>query len=256
MTAPKTDPTDSSAPPALEGDGAADVHYEGRDLEILSAMARYHRWIVDQFKPHLGGQTVEYGAGIGTFSKLILPFVDALRIVEPSATLLPDLRRAFEGQSKVAVVGRTLEADVAALPERSVDTFILINVLEHVADDEDAVRRFFKALKPGGRLLLFVPALDWLFSRLDRQYGHHRRYHLGPMTAMLRRGGFGAVEGRYMDVMGVLPWWVMNTCLGKTDFNPGLMAVYDRVFVPASRVLEGLVTPPIGKNIIVVARKD
>lgn len=248
--------SETEVPAAGESASESGVAYDGRDLEALSAMARYHRWIVERFRPYLGGRTVEYGAGIGTFSKLILPHVETLRIVEPSASLLPALARAFAHEPKVEVVGRTLEADIETLPPESVDTFILINVLEHVQDDEAAVRFFHRTLKKDGRLLLFVPALQWLYSPLDRIFGHYRRYHLGPMTALLRDAGFVAVDGRYMDLLGVAPWWLMNTCIGKTEFNPGLMSFYDRFLVPISRAAEGIVAPPLGKNISIVARKS
>ena len=66
-----------------------------------------------------------------------------------------------------------------AVQRDSIDLVVSQSVLEHVEDDATELRLAAAALRPGGTLLLFGPALDWLYSELDYRAGHYRRYSVG-----------------------------------------------------------------------------
>ena len=61
--------------------------YEGRDLEAMAGLSRYYSWILETFRPFLRGYGVELGAGQGTMSREIWPYLDKLDLVEPSKNL-------------------------------------------------------------------------------------------------------------------------------------------------------------------------
>jgi len=75
----------------------------------------------------------------------------------------------------------------------SQDLILLTDVLEHIEDDAAALASLRGLLAPGGRLLLTVPALPWLWTRHDEEHGHHRRYRRGQLRGRLEEAGF-AVE--------------------------------------------------------------
>lgn len=231
------------------------VDYQGSDLEALANLRRYQRWIVDAFRPYLGGEAVEFGSGTGSISELLIPLVERLDLVEPSPNLGRRLDQRFAGNPAVEVHRQTLEAWVAGAPERSCDSAVLVNVLEHIEDDRAALGHLRRILRPGGHLLLMVPALKFLFSDLDVFYGHHRRYNLKELRRRVGDAGLEIVDGRYFDLAGILPWWILNTVMGKTTFNPRLMTVYDTLVVPVTRAVESVVRPPLGKNVILIARR-
>ncbi|MCC7016461.1 MAG: class I SAM-dependent methyltransferase [Rhodospirillales bacterium] len=219
-------------------------------------MTHYYAWIVDYFAPFARGALVEYGAGTGNVSARLRPLAAHLDLVEPSPRLLPVLRERFRGDAAVAVHETTLEAHVAAAPAGAYDCAVLVNVLEHIADDAAALRELFRVLKPGGALLLFVPALPFLFSRLDSVYGHFRRYRRDALVRLVADAGFEVCQARYLDLLGVVPWWLLNTLAGAVTFNPVLVRLYDRVGVPLTRGIERLfAAPPFGKNVLLLARK-
>jgi SAM-dependent methyltransferase len=232
-----------------------DVLYEGRDLEVLADMPNYYSWIMDTFAAHVTGHVIEYGAGAGTVSTRLVPFATRLTLVEPSANLVRRLRKRFEAQSKVEVVDASVEDHAIRMADNSVDTIVLVNVLEHVQDDREALTRLIRTLTPGGRLLLFVPALQLLMSRLDKMVGHFRRYRKAELVDKVRAAGGEVQSCRYFDLIGVAPWFILNRLLGSTSFNPALVALNDRFAVPVSRTIERLVDPPFGKNLILVATK-
>src|SRR4030095_11171866 len=64
----------------------------------------------------------------------------------------------------------------AAAEDRHVHTAGLVNVLEHIPDDVQALRDLYDALEPGGTVLVFAPALPALYGAFDRRIGHCRRY--------------------------------------------------------------------------------
>jgi SAM-dependent methyltransferase len=76
------------------------------------------------------------------------------------------------------------------LPDQFIDTAILINVLEHIDDDEAAVSQLFRILRPGGAVVIEVPASGTLFDVYDRALMHFRRYDMNRLTTLLTKSGF------------------------------------------------------------------
>jgi 2-polyprenyl-3-methyl-5-hydroxy-6-metoxy-1,4-benzoquinol methylase len=231
-----------------------DYAYAGEDLESLAALHNYRRMVVEHFLPYLRGEAIEFGAGMGDISVLIAPEVEHLDLAEPSPGLAENLARRFADEPKVAVHVETLAA-FAAHKEAAYDSAVLVNVLEHIEDDSAALAALRKILRPGGHVMIMVPALPFLFSALDAKVGHYRRYTRSGLCARAEAAGFAIVRARYMDFPGILPWWFFNKVLGATTFNPALAKIYDRVVIPPARLLERLIPPPLGKNVVLVAAR-
>lgn len=232
-----------------------DFAYEGADLEATSTLARYRDWVLSGFYPYLGGACAEIGAGIGSYSKSLLPHVDSLFLVEPSPTLYPRLAGRFADTPGVTVSGASAEAWLADRRDASLDCVVMINVLEHIADDAAVLGELHRVLTPGGRLLLFVPALQALYSKIDALVGHHRRYKRSELEAAMRVAGLEILASKYFDLIGIVPWWLVNKVMGATAFNPRMTGLYDAVAVPIGRRLEAVIVPPVGKNVLMIARR-
>jgi len=229
--------------------------YFGRDLEAMSAANNYLRWIADDFRRYLFGRVAEVGAGTGNFSRLLLEAgVEELTALEPSLNMYPRLREVFAADPRVSTVQSSLIGHSKAAG-RPFDTVVYVNVLEHIEDDARELEAVRKALATGGHLCIFVPALRWLFSELDRQVGHHRRYHREQLVSLVKGQGFEVLEARYFDLAGVLPWYVAFVLL-KRPITAGGVGLYDRLIVPVMRRLEARVWAPLGKNLLLVARKS
>ncbi|NUN12476.1 MAG: methyltransferase domain-containing protein [Myxococcales bacterium] len=229
-------------------------HYDGADLEALQDLVHYPSWIMDYLSPVARGDILEVGPGLGAVSKRLRIISDSLDLLEPSARHASLLADFFRADEKVRVLPFTVEAFAAHAPRGVYDTVVAINILEHLEDDLTALETFFRVLRPGGFLFLFVPALRFLYSEFDRRIGHFRRYHLGELKRLVEGARFVVETIRYFDMSGVVPWWVTNTVVGSTQINPRFAQWYDRLVVPVSRRLERRFTPPLGKNLVVVAR--
>jgi len=94
-----------------------------------------------------------------------------------------------------------------------------------------------------------------LFSRLDEILGHYRRYTRKGLADVTEQASFEIVSLHYFDIFGVLPWWLINTLGGRKNFDAGMARLYDRLAVPLARKIESFVTPPVGKNLVMIARR-
>jgi SAM-dependent methyltransferase len=251
--------SDPEQPASFSSNG--DFAYTGRELEAMSEASNYHRWILGIFAPYLGRHLVEVGAGLGSFSELILRHhaCETLALVEPSAEMYQQL----EARARRMPTSPRVDTYHANFPEaaplikakHSLDSVIYVNVLEHIADDEVELAAIHRALSDHGRVFIFVPALSWLFGAFDERVGHLRRYTKSELEEKLRRTGFQTIISTYFDLAGIAPWWIKYRLLKSTKMQPGGVRLYDRYIVPTARRFEAVIHPPIGKNVIVVAEK-
>jgi SAM-dependent methyltransferase len=220
----------------------------------MGEATNYYRWLMGSFEDLVGERSVEAGAGVGTVSEMLLNGArpTQLTLVEPAANNLPLLRKRFLGDPRVRVHHGYMEDLVGTL---TADSVIAVNVLEHVEADENFLRAAYDLLSPGGVLLLLVPAVPAIFGSLDRAFEHFRRYTKSGLRRSLLGAGFEVETLRYMNLLGVLAWFVSGRVFHRTTLGRRQVRFYDRWVIPAVRRLEALITPPIGQSLLAVARK-
>jgi len=226
--------------------------YFGKDLEAMSFANNYHQWLIAEFLPYLRGSVAEVGAGVGNVSRLILEAdIKSLTAFEPSGNMYPLLEETLRTDKRAKAINGFFGKESTSQCFNSV---LYVNVLEHIEDDTGELANVYTALAQQGHLLIFVPALPWLYSELDKQIGHFRRYTKKNLVELTQQAGFSIVKARYFDMAGIIPWYINFTLL-KNKISGGSVSFYDRLVVPVMRMIEGFVPPPIGKNVLLVARK-
>lgn len=107
------------------------------------------------------------------------------------------------------------------LPEQSVDAAVLLNVLEHIEDDASALRQVFRILKPGGIVVLEVPAGPHLYDIYDKQLMHHRRYTMKGLLTLAEEAGFEILDRSHLGFFVYPAFWAVKKWnqrrLAKTD---------------------------------------
>jgi len=220
-------------------------------LDALTEATNYAAWIIDQAEAHIGAHILELGAGHGTVTDRLLEH-GKVAAADLSPRCVEVLREKYEQHPDVEV----LHGDVATVTAgRSFDTVVLVNVLEHIEDDGAALRTILARLRPGGTVVLFVPAFQGLYSEFDRLVGHHRRYRRGELAALVKGAGFEVVEARYVNCVGALAWWVVARQLGRFPKSRAAMRAYDRAVVPVIRAVESRWTPPFGQSVLCIGRR-
>jgi SAM-dependent methyltransferase len=235
----------------------------GSTLESFAKAPRLNAWLYGQFRDAVHGEVLEIGSGLGTLSRLILGDAGRLVVTDVEPRYLAALRRDLGGQggdsggrARVEVAHWNLdEPPPAALRARRFDTIVAINVLEHVRDDAGAVRALAALLRPGGRLLVYVPACPFAFGTLDVALGHHRRYTRTSLAALWSGTGLDPTPARYVNRLGLAGWLLNGRLLGRRSLSPAMVTLFDRI-VGVARAVDRLLAPlPCGLGLVARATK-
>jgi SAM-dependent methyltransferase len=131
---------------------------------------------------------------------------------------------------------------------------VAFNVLEHIADDVAAVRAMADLVRPGGAVVLVVPAFPSAMSAFDRAVGHHRRYTRESLQRTFDAAGLAVEKLRYINPLGLLGWYVTVKGLGLWPSDDGwLVRAYDHLVVPVARAADRTAIP-FGQSVFAVAR--
>lgn len=210
----------------------------------------YLGWIAQLIRPHLGESVLEVGAGLGSITDL---YADGRRVTatDVSADCVASMRRRFAGRPNVSVDELDLRAGDDQLG--TFDSVVLINVLEHIEDDVAALTVLARKLNPGGRIIVYVPALNGLYGAWDRLVGHFRRYSKWRMRALAAEAGLEVEELRYVNALAI-PAWIAFSRTEVKQTQARSVSLWDRAGVPLTRALERYVEPPVGLNLLAVLR--
>jgi 2-polyprenyl-3-methyl-5-hydroxy-6-metoxy-1,4-benzoquinol methylase len=232
--------------------------YAADDLETMSEAVRYQAHVFSLVRPHLGANVLEVGCGIGTMSRQILETSDRLRLmcIEPNANCARRATEGLQGEQRVTIrMCHLEECDRRELGRQGFDTIVCVNVLEHIEDDVQALTLFRDVVAgTGGRVVIFVPAMQGIYGPHDAALGHHRRYSKRSLTAAFNAAGLDVVTVRYTNPIGLLGWMYNLYISGNTEHTPHQVRLFDRFVAPWALPLERLVTPPVGLSLFAVGR--
>jgi SAM-dependent methyltransferase len=224
-------------------------------LETLSAADRFNDEVWAKVEPFLGTDILEVGMGIGIFTEKLLSRGRVFG-VEIVPEFVEEARRRLGVrpglESLVADIGGPVLPD--SLRGRAFDTIVCMNVLEHIEDDRGTLSRFRDLLKPGGKLVLVVPAYRCLYNPLDAHDGHFRRYERAELREKLITAGFSVVHESRFNLFGIVGWFVNGAILRRKDLPAGQMGLFNKV-APLLFWLEHLVGPPAGLSLLAVGSK-
>ena len=229
-----------------------DIVYE--TLQSMKRLHRYNRWIFSTFRPFLGRRVLEIGSGIGNITKFLLDR-DLVIATDVEPKYLSLLKNTF-GKYKKFVVERLYIPGAESERYRSypIDSVICFNVLEHIEQDETALRNIYDLLEPGGRLLLLVPSHPWAYGSLDQHLGHRRRYGRRELKNKLEARGFRVIYLKYFNRIGILGWFLNSKILRRKRLSSFQLRVYN-LLVPFFK-LEKFFPLPFGTSLFAVGEKS
>lgn len=213
-------------------------------------LANYNKWICRQFagsfQRHRYRTALDFGAGIGSIASLFREYVGVCPYTVEIDKVQADILR----ERKFAPVGSLDEvAD-------TVDFIYTSNVLEHIEDDLGVLKELHAKLSHGGRIAIFVPAFESIWTTLDDKVGHYRRYTTTSLSERLKAAGFEIECIGYRDSIGFLLAYIFKF-IGSRSGEPGNLSlwIFDRLLWPISRILDVVASPFFGKNVLAIARK-
>jgi SAM-dependent methyltransferase len=229
-----------------------DTGLQSEILEDLVEARNYRRWLVDLALPYLGDDPLEVGSGLGHYAAdWAAAGAPRWTASEADPSRLQALRERFEGDPVVRV--RELAVPIQESADHS--AVVAYNVLEHIPDDVAALRAFAGLLRPGGAVVLIVPAFPSAMSRFDLAIGHQRRYRRRSLRAAAEQAGLTVEVLHHVNCIGLLGWYVAVKALRGRPKAGLLLTVYDKAVVPVLRRVEARVRPPVGQSLFLVARR-
>ncbi len=182
--------------------------YGSHMLIELERARRFNLWMGDTLRPFIGDRVLEIGAGIGNLTNQFIP-----REQYVASDINPHYLRYLQSYSFGKPYLYVLEID-ASKPdnfrglENQFDTALMINVLEHVPDEQVALRNLWDSLKPGGRAVILVPQHPALYGTLDEVLEHRERYTIQKLERSLGEAGFRVEKIFDFNRFSVPGWWL------------------------------------------------
>jgi SAM-dependent methyltransferase len=207
------------------------------------------------------GSVLDVGCGGGGMVVLLNQLGHDARGIDISEPIIDAAKDHLtrEGIDSERSIAR-LEDLVAASEKR--DNVITMDCLEHVLEDDKMMENLVEITRPGGRLVVTVPALMWLYGQRDRDIGHYRRYTKQTLLRLTEELPIEIEELRFWNVLGVLPRVINEKILGKRmdeSFRYGVPTLKKRVIRTTLdiwfRMLENTIKPPLGLTLMLTATR-
>lgn len=230
-------------------------HYVGSELELFSNAINWKRYVSRQLGRFVAGRVLDVGAGIGSnIEYLSTPAVTEWVALEPDPALAARIAGRI-GRAELPTSCRVLNGTTDTLePAERFDTILYLDVIEHIADDAAELQRAADHLAPQGRLVVLAPAHQFLFSPFDAAIGHYRRYNQ-MMLRVLTPAGCCVETTMLLDSAGLFASLANRVLLSESLPSKRQIAMWDRLLVPISRVLDRATAHCFGKTVIAVWRK-
>ncbi len=231
-------------------------------LARLAKLEPYNRWLVGRFAHALGRRILEIGAGFGNLTRHLVEddasgtTRDLVIASDVDPVAVEYLKGAFRDNPAVRVASYRFPLTSSELEEiraLSIDTIVCCNVLEHIEDDRATLSDMLAILRPGGRLVLLVPALSWLYGSLDLHLRHFRRYEKEELEEKLAKAGFALEDIRFLNRVGILGWFVNGRILRRSVLPRAQLQAF-KLFFPLLR-REEQNPPSTGMSLLAIARK-
>jgi len=237
--------SNSTEAPVVVGDTVL----QSEVLETLTDAVNYQAWVCDLIRPHLGDDPLEIGSGLGDYAAHWLATgVPRFTVSDADPGRHAVLAERFAGDSRASVV----QLDVFAPFDGSYSSLVATNVLEHIEDHVGALRAAHRLLRPGGKVVVFVPAFPIAMSRFDRAIGHFRRYRKAELRRVFEAAGLEVERLHYVNAPGLVAWTLGMRLLRMTPKDGAIVRLWDRVVVPIARWVEARVRPPFGQSVLAV----
>lgn len=218
------------------------------NLDAMRAARNYNAHIADLIlraasRAPRRDLAIDFGAGLGTFTRLVAPYFQQLLAVEVEDDSADVLRHQ----------GYQVLSDLSSVADASVDFIFSVSVLEHIDDEASVLSEIRRVLKPGGKVFVYVPAFPALWSQMDQLVGHRRRYTAAGLARLLSDVGLESSGGRYVDSLGGLASLAMRAFRFHGRLTSSSVRAYDLWGFPFSRRLDAILGGAFGKNVFIEA---
>jgi len=228
-----------------------------RDLNILAQADNYLSLQIQTIKPFLGKRLLELGAGIGNHTRYFVKNNFNLIITnEFNKEFCTILKNTFGNKIEVFNIDlNNIEDKSDYLKSKNIDTIVAINVLEHIDKDAHCLKVLSDILATNGRIVLIVPASKILYSRIDKEYGHFRRYNKTDFIKYASMLNLDIEKVSYFNIIGWIGWFITAKVFKAVKIEGLGLKYFNRLLPYICKIESILPVIPCGLSLLVVLRK-
>lgn len=227
------------------------MNHDKQNVESMAQAAWYNQWILHKITKYLAGDILEVGFGPGNFILSLMRY-GKIWAIDIDQEYLKMIKNIARNKAKTGF------GDIAKgeyfFRDKKFDSIVCFNVLEHIKNDNKAMKNLSQLLKPEGKLVLLVPGHQLLFGSIDKNIGHFRRYDKKGLIKLMKSNNLKIIHSQRVNFIGAMGWWFEGKVLKKKHINATKVALFDKIaryILP----LEDTINIPIGTSILLIAQK-
>lgn len=214
----------------------------------------YLNWNLSVFPIKKNRNILDLGCGPGLYFHAIMRYSPSLYVAaDYSDRYLDEIRALFNNRPNCKALHLDLMAPIVtqALTENCFDYVFCFDVLEHLEDDEQALKNIYMVMKATSSEFLFlrIPALQCIYGKNDEVIGHYRRYSLKSLKVILERCSLQVKLIRYQNILGVIPWYIIGTILKRKLAVSSKEGTLFNYIVPVIKFIESVIALPFGLSL-------
>lgn len=229
-------------------------------LQVISDAVKFNDWMYGTIAPFCNGKILEVGSGIGNISERFISHNHNITLSDIRTNYRTFLTDKFPIHAKE---GKIADLDLVH-PEfteiykpflDSFDTLFALNVVEHIKDDKTALNNCNLLLKPGGTLIILVPAFQLLYNHLDKELYHYRRYTKKSLEHLFQSNEIKISKSFYFNAAGIPAWFISGRLQKNKTIPKGQMNFFNTL-VPLFKMIDLLVMKQVGLSAVCVGKKQ
>ena len=232
-------------------DITGDQRIQSEVLEGLATAVNHRRWFVELALPYLGDNPIEVGSGLGDYAIEWAEHLPRFTATEADPDRLVLLKERMADHPNIDVKQMLLPSPEA---NGEYSAAVSYNVLEHIEDHVGALRSMKDLVRPGGRVIIIVPAFMFAMSQVDIATGHIRRYTKKTLSAAFIEAGLEIEKIHYANALGLIGYYGATSIFKLAPKEGPMVKVYDSLVLPLTKAAERVVKPPFGQSVFCVAK--
>ena len=222
--------------------------YDGWELNFFDDAKNFRNYQWKLIKDKIKKKILEVGPGNCVFLDRYCKISKEIFLFEPSENFRIKLSSKIENFKEVKLIK---EYD-----NSKYDTIIYLDVVEHIEDDQNEILSAYNRLNKDGYLIINVPAFQFLYTDYDKKIGHYRRYSKSSFKRLLQNLNINNFNMSYFDSIGFCLIFFSKYLAVSNKVNLQGGVKFWNFLIPISKILDILLSPLIGKSLMVIIKKD